>query len=176
MVFIAEERNTWPMEKLIRFFKELFDWAEKDMVEMEYLPPVEPIKEVLVPIKPKKNMLDIFCEAIRDFEGKPGDQNYRNNNPGNYRYSPVGYLPKYGNVKRSKNNFAIFPTYELGWQYHQASVMHWAHLHPNWTIRDFFHHYAPPSDDNPTEAYAQNVAKKCGVTVETTLSVLFSQV
>lgn len=134
------------------------------------LPPSEPL-----PVKPKdmptkQQKLDILCTAIRDFEGKPGDQNYRFNNPGNFRYSPVGYLPKYGNVKKSPNNFAIFPTYELGWEYMQASIMHWVQLHPQWTFKDLIYHYAPPSDDNPTQAYALNIAKKCGVTINTKLT------
>ena len=118
-------------------------------------------------------MLDIFCTAIRDFEGQPGDLNYKNNNPGNFRCSPVGYLPKYGKVL-CVGGFARFYSYELGWEYLQATVMHWAHLHPNWTIRDFFYHYAPPSDNNPTEAYALNIAKRCGVGVDTTLLQLFA--
>lgn len=118
-------------------------------------------------------MLDTFCAAIRDFEGKPGDLNYRNNNPGNFRCSPVGYLAKYGNVQ-CVNGFAKFPTYELGWLYLQNWVHLTAQLHPKWTIRDFFYHYAPPADDNPTEAYAKSVASRCGVSVDTTLAALFA--
>lgn len=125
------------------------------------------------PPMPKPAMLDTFCTALRDFEGKPGDLNYKNNNPGNFRCSPVGYLAKYGAVK-CVGNFAVFPSYELGWEYLQASVLHWATLHPTWTIFDFFSHYAPPSDNNPTLTYASNVAGKCGVPVSTTLQNLFA--
>ncbi len=150
--------------------------------EMLYVPlpeapqnPPEPPKPINppIPMPPKKDMLATFCTAIRDYEGQPGDLNYKNNNPGNFRCSPVGYLPKYGNV-RCVNHFAVFPSYELGWEYLEASVMHWASLHPTWTIFDFFSHYAPPSDNNPTLTYAANVAGKCGVPVSTRLKDLFA--
>lgn len=151
--------------------------TKKLIDEMEYLPPESPVEPKSAPVEPlpakpktmNQERLDTLCTAIRDFEGKPGDQNYRYNNPGNFRYSPVGYLIKYGNVKKSKNGFAIFPTYQLGWEYMQASIKNWVKKYPHWTFRDLIHHYAPPSDNNPTEAYAKNIAKKCGVTVGTLL-------
>lgn len=117
--------------------------------------------------------LDIFCGAIKDFEGKPGDLNYKNNNPGNTRCSAVGYLPKYGNVK-CVNNFAVFPTWNLGWEYLQALVHYRATEHPNWTILDFFINYAPSSDRNNPAHYAATVAGKCGVLVTCTLKELFA--
>ena len=103
---------------------------------------------------------------MTDFEGKPGDQNYKLNNPGNVRYNPGGYLPKYGKVTRSANNFAIFTSPALGWLYLQNMVLGMVKNHPNWTFRDFFFSYAPPADNNPSEAYARNVAKRCGVPVD----------
>lgn len=122
-------------------------------------------------------MLATFCTAIRDFEGKPGDLSYLNNNPGNCRCSPVGYLPKYGHVL-CVGGFAKFPSYELGWEYLQNLVFHRAVLHPNWTILDFFADpklgYAPPSDKNPSAQYAAFVAARCGVPVSTTLQALFT--
>lgn len=132
--------------------------------------------ETIIPTLSKTPMLDTFCTAIRDFEGVPGDLNYTNNNPGNCRCSSVGYLAKYGNVlcvDTPSGKFAKFPTYELGWEYLQNTVLSWTNLHPTWTILDFFAHYAPASDKNPTTAYAKNVAVKCDVPVETTLQDLF---
>lgn len=131
-------------------------------------------QEVLPLVSPKpNNALVTFCTAIRDFEGFPGDRNYRNNNPGNCRCSPVGYLPKYGVVK-CVDNFAVFQTYELGWEYLLNLVQHRAELHPNWTILDFFSNYAPSSDGNYPLKYASNVAKKCGVIPSCSLRELFS--
>ena len=119
-------------------------------------------------------MLETFCHAIETFEGGPGDPNHINNNPGDFRCSPVGYLPKYGDVKCSAHNFAIFPTYQLGWEYLLASVHYRATLHPTWTILDFFNNYAPSSDNNPTLKYATFVANRCGVPITCTLAKLFS--
>lgn len=122
-------------------------------------------------------MLDTFCGAIRDFEGKPGDRSYLNNSPGDMRCSPIGYLPKYGNVI-CNDGFAKFPTWDLGWEYLQNLVFHRAELHPDWTILDFFADpklgYAPVSDNNPSAKYAAFVAARCGVPVTTTLRVLFT--
>ena len=160
--------------KLWRQFNAVIDEMQKEQeedVQWIHEPPVAPLSEVVMP--PKKNMLTVLATAFRDFEGQPGDLNYRNNNPGNYRCSPVGYLPKYGNVK-CVNKFAVFPTYELGWEYHCNSLMHWAHLHPTWTITQLVYHYAPPSDSNPTDSYVAHIAKACGVPASTTLQELLS--
>ncbi len=119
------------------------------------------------------SMLDVFCTGIRDFEGSPGDLNYQNNNPGNCRCSPTGYLPKYGNVI-CVNDFAKFPTYALGWEYLRNLVLYRVKAHSQWTFLDFFMVYSPPADNNPTEQYAEFVAKRCGVPVSTVLSQLLT--
>lgn len=127
-----------------------------------------------------ENPLILFCTAIRDFEGSPKnvngkpDKNYKNNNPGNCRFYKGGYLPKYLPVLKDKDGFAIFPTYQLGWEYLQAMVKQMAKSHPNWTMLDFFNNYAPESDDNPTKKYAQFVATRCKVDIHTTLKTLFN--
>jgi hypothetical protein len=111
-------------------------------------------------------MLDTFCTAIRDYEGAPGDLNYKNNNPGNCRYSPVGYARIYGLVRRDSNNFAIFKDYATGWLYLQNLIKSKIEAHPSWTILDFFKNYSPTSDGNDPEKYAEFVAKRCGVGVD----------
>lgn len=130
-------------------------------------PPVPPTAPL-----PAKVPLSTFCTKLRDFEGNPGDQNYRNCNPGNFRCSPVGYLPKYGNVRCSPSNFAIFPTYALGWEYLMESVHHRTILHPTWTFYDFFANYSPSSDQNNPKHYAEVVAKGCGQLPTAILSVV----
>lgn len=118
-----------------------------------------------------KATLDNLCLAIRDFEGlqinangKP-DRNWKNNNPGNCRYSSVGYLPKYLPVLKDKDGFAIFKDYATGWNYLQNMLKAQIHLHPNWTILDMMTNYAPESDNNPTLNYAKHVAKRMGVDI-----------
>lgn len=141
-------------------------------------PPSTSLPEAEKPQGSKKAYLDLFCSAIRDFEGSPKneyglpDLNYRNNNPGNFRCSPVGYADFYGKVD-CVSGFAKFSSYALGWEYLQNSVLYRAKVHPQWTILDFFKQYAPPGDNNPTEKYAQFVAGRCGVSVDSTLAELF---
>lgn len=122
--------------------------------------PNTPVEPILSPTAPT---LEDFCLALRDFEGKPGDLNYKNNNPGNCRFNESGYLPIYGNVKRDRNGFAIFPTYELGWLYLKNMVKGQIHKRPNETLLQFMHRYAPPADNNPTEAYVNFIAKRLSV-------------
>lgn len=96
--------------------------------------------------------------------------NPANNNPGNCRCSPVGYLPKYGKVKCNANHFAVFPTYELGWEYLLNMVHFKVANHPNWTFVDFFSVYAPSGDKNDPVHYANVVAKACGRPVDSKVS------
>jgi hypothetical protein len=137
-----------------------------------------------MPTSPKPDMLTRFCTAVMNFEGGPGDPNHVNNNPGDFGCSPVGYLPKYGHVL-CRNNFAVFPTFEVGWEYLVISVHYRAVAHPHWTILDFFQGvgqpdgsfeggYEPSTDNNDPNHYANTVAKECGIPVSATLAVLFA--
>ena len=143
-------------------------------------PPPTPVEAVTstptpsaAPVAPTRELLVKFCSAIRDFEGLPGDRNYRNNNPGNVKASPVGYAPLYGKVGVDKDNFAVFRDYATGWLYLQNYVLAKVKKYPQWTILDFFNHYAPESDNNPTKRYAEFVAHRCGVDIHTNVKSLF---
>lgn len=136
--------------------------------------PVAPSSTSTAPSTPKKDMLSVFCHAIEANEGGPNDASHKNCNPGNFRCSPVGYLPKYGNVKCSPGGFAVFPTYQLGWEYLVASIHYRAVRHPEWTILEFFANYAPKADGNDPVVYANFVAKWCGVINTTQLKDLFA--
>ena len=98
--------------------------------------------------QPSQTHLEAFCTAIMNFEGGPNDPNHTNKNPGDFRCSPVVYMPKYGNVKCTAANFAVFPTFALGWEYLLETVHYRAAAHPTWTLYDFFANYAPSSDGN----------------------------
>lgn len=140
-------------------------------------PPREtPVKLPLAttPALPGQTMLERFCHAIEANEGGPKDASHKNCNPGNFRCSPVGYLPKYGKVGCSPGGFAVFSTYQLGWEYLLASIHYRAARHPNWTILQFFDNYSPASDGNNPQVYANFVAKWCGVPVDITLAKLFA--
>lgn len=111
------------------------------------------------------SLLDKFCLAIRDYEGAPGDANYRNNNPGNCRYYEGGYLPVYEPVLRSPAGFAVFKNMATGTLYLENLVKEKIHNHPRWTLSDFFENYAPSSDNNNPLLYASFVARRLGVSV-----------
>ena len=85
------------------------------------------------------------------------------NNPGNCRYNPTGYMPMYGKVGKSKNGFAIFATYELGWKYLLNMLKGQIRKHPNETILQFMSRYAPVSDNNNPVAYSKYIAKRLSV-------------
>ena len=114
----------------------------------------------------KPDYLTLIFESMRDFEGKPGDHNYRANNPLNCRCSRVGYLPKYGDVK-CVNNFAVFPTWELGCEYGRNLILTKARRHPDWNLVNFIgdpvEGWAPASDNNPVQSYASFIGKRMGV-------------
>lgn len=104
-------------------------------------------------VKPKRDLLNEFCLAIRDFEGKPGDLNYRNNNP--------------GNIRGLDGKFMKFNTMEEGFSYLKEYVKRAARgAHKAYklgcTIKDFFHVYAPTGDNNHPDIYAEWVAKRIG--------------
>lgn len=147
----------------------LFRKVSKDPIkEIEFMPyePLTPelaeeIKEQL-PVKP--DYLILLCEAIKEYEGWfPNSRSFRNNSPGNCRYSPVGYLPKYGEVKRDPQNFAIFKDYETGWLYLKNLILSKASRNPSWNLVSFFKEYAPEADHNDPVRYTTWVGKKMGV-------------
>lgn len=167
--------------KLFAYFKKT-----PTISPMEPEETVQPVAQnITAPIPPSQSKLDIFCQALTNYEGVPGDLNYQLNNPGDCRPSPVGYLPKYEPVviintdtnpeyPYNKGSFAKFPSWAIGWEYLQNLVLNWATLHPEWTFLQFFSNYSPSTDGNAPTAYAAAIAKECGVTVETTLSAYFN--
>lgn len=130
---------------------------------------VTPLKTPNLAPSSKPDPLTVFCTAIKTMEGA----NPANNNPGNARCSPVGYLPKYGNVTCNPNKFAVFSTYALGWDYLQNLVHYRVLSHPDWTFIDFFNVYAPSGDKNDPIHYANVVAKACGRPVDSKISDYF---
>lgn len=168
--------------KLVVRLGELMGWENKDFTELSYLPtdaPVEPQNapgQELSPNTPpassenippsngqiKPHLTDI-CTAMRNFEGKPGDPNYRNNNPLNCKFYYGGYLPIYEPVKMSPAGFAIFKDYQTGWLYGFNELKNKIKHHPEWTLLDMITDHAPPSDNNPSVIYAETVAKAVGV-------------
>lgn len=138
------------------------------MPPIEPKPPVEstPVSPMApTPPAPAHPLLQQFCLAIRDYEGAPGDRNYKNNNPGNCRYSSVGYLPLYGHVGKDKDNFAIFRDYATGWLYLNNLIKSKVQENPHQSILTFMESYAPTGDGNNPKLYATFIAKRLGVDI-----------
>jgi hypothetical protein len=121
---------------------------------------VEPPAPKPTPVSVLRNTLVL---AMQKHEGWfPGSRSQRNNNPLNTKYSSVGYLPMYGEVKRDPQNFAIFKDYETGFLYGKNLVLEKARKHPDWTLVQFIGDeidgWAPASDNNNVQRYAQVLA------------------
>ena len=102
------------------------------------------------------NGLEAVADAIQQFEGwKPGTTSYTNRNPGNLRTG----------VNPDGNGYSVFPDFISGYSALLRELQskfsgNNAHgIGPSSTLLGLFNIYAPPSDDNPTNAYAQFVAQ-----------------
>ena len=122
---------------------------------------------------PAPSRLDAFCEAIKIHEGWfPGSRSFRNNNPGNCRYSSQGYLDIYKPVLKDPQNFAIFKNYETGWLYLKNLVRTKIQANPQQSIIVFFEMYAPAEDKNDPMSYARAVAAAVGLKTSDSISKL----
>lgn len=124
------------------------------------------------------NGLEAVADAIMAFEGwKPATRSYQNRNPGNLEFGE----------KIDAKNYDIFPDFVSGYSAllrELRSKFTGANTHrigPSSTLLELFNVYAPPSDDNPTNAYcvfvADWVSKATGktVTLVTKLSDIWIQ-
>jgi hypothetical protein len=103
--------------------------------------------------------LDAVALAIFSFESghlaNPASLCVRNNNPGNLRLS---------NAPKGDGGFSLFADFLAGYGALISELTHKftgnnAHgIKPDSTLLDLFNVYAPPSDNNPTNAYAEFVA------------------
>lgn len=121
------------------------------------------VEEEEIVYQPKKRLYQLG-EAIKKHEGwYVGSRSYRNNNPGNLRWS------KY-QIGRDSGGYAIFKDYEQGWealmfQLEIAKDGRSGVYSPEMTLREFFAVYAPSGDNNNPEAYAQAVADQLKVDI-----------
>lgn len=124
--------------------------------------------------------IEYLLLAIRDHEGwycpghtkyPNGSVAYRNHNPGNLRSSPF--------QRGQREGFAYFESDLVGFMALHWDIMQKARgntvtgLNKNSTLRDLIFTYAPPSDNNNSEQYLQQVVKKTGFKETTTLGEIF---
>ena len=111
------------------------------------------------------NGLEAVADAIMKFEGwQPGTRSYRNRNP--------------GNLEDGLGNYKVFPSLVEGYSalLTDLSDKFLGHtrtgLGPDSTILQLMMKYAPPADNNPTQAYTDFICNWCtkalGKTIVTT--------
>lgn len=122
---------------------------------------------------PPTSKIEAWADATQQHEGWfPGSRSYRNNNPGNIKY--VGQPSAIGS---DSLGFCIFATYADGRKSLTDMLIRAATppaegYNPEMTLVQFYERYAPSSDNNNPLAYAQFVARKIGVTVDTQIKNL----
>lgn len=100
-----------------------------------------------------------------------GSRAYRNHNPGNLRASPFAWS--------TVDGFAVFRSDFVGFMALHWDLMQKARgntvtgLDERSSIRQLIYVWAPPSDNNDTEAYVRSVVEKMGVSASTTLGEIF---
>lgn len=111
--------------------------------------------------------------AIAEYEGfnKTGSRAQRNNNPGNINFG--GFAKGFGakleaipKDNKESARFASFPDANSGFSCLRALL---TKTYSGLTILAAFNKYAPPSENN-TNAYAQFVCDRTGLTLETILT------
>ena len=107
--------------------------------------------------------------ADGELQRREGSRNWRNNNPGNIRKSP--YADSKGAVGHD-GAFAVFPTLDVGMDAKEDLIFAPNSKYINLSIRDAMAKYAPPSDNNDTQGYIQNICQATGSTPDTPLSKL----
>lgn len=112
-------------------------------------------------------VLERAKESVKSLSGsvidnaQKGLRNFRNNNPGNIRYSP--WSAEHGAIGKDKQGFAIFPDKETGSRAQDSLLQNYISKGRN-TLKSIIERYAPPSENN-TVGYYSNLSKRVGIGV-----------
>jgi hypothetical protein len=117
-----------------------------------------------------------WAEAIKQHEGwKPGSVSYRNNNPGNLKYTGQS-----GATGQDSRGFAIFPSEQTGMAALVADLGAKVRKYPDYSILQIMTRYLGGNVNAPAVtgegdpfAYARAVANKLGTSVNSTLKEIF---
>ena len=120
------------------------------------------------------NRLEEFGTAVKTHEGwYSGSRSYRNNNPGNLRWS------KYQTGVR--DGYAYFSTYQKGWDAliydlrAKCTGNTKTKLGPDSTILQFCEVWAPSFDGNRPRVYAEFLASRLNLSIYSTLKEIYSE-
>jgi hypothetical protein len=124
-------------------------------------------------------LLEAMALSIADFEsgGDLNARSYRNNNPGNLRWSGnLDKLPWAGALGVDDTNHVVFTDYKSGWnallkQLYLAFTGKSAVYNPGMTLFQFFAKYAEAN----TQSYARTVAAALGVQPGATLNQILEE-
>lgn len=127
-----------------------------------------------------------WAKGIQKHEGwYIGSKSYRNLNPGNFRYTP--YVKSLGAIGKDETGFAIFPSFDAGFeallQFIRDARANQLVAYRNYaiskgrprnmcTLADFFHVYAPSSDNNDPDAYVRAVAADIGCAISAPIDTI----
>ncbi len=136
---------------------------EASLVRVGFVWYIEPEPKVKTP-NPKIENLYVLAEAVKQHEGfYPGSVAFDNNNPGALRRWPT----QVGTTR----GFAIFPSYEVGYQALLDLLL--TRCGKDWTLYRLMSWYAPSSDNNNPYRYASILADKLGVSTSTKLENIY---
>ncbi len=104
-----------------------------------------------------------------DYRGRSGDIHSRgivNNNPGNVRPTAIPWL---GQVGIDDKNFAIFADISYGIRAWLSNFYSSIKKHHTDSLISYVTRYAPASDGNNPEIYADTMSKKTGIPVDASI-------
>ncbi|MEW6741102.1 MAG: hypothetical protein AB1325_14530 [Nitrospirota bacterium] len=111
----------------------------------------------------------VYTDAQGNRIKMEGNRPWRNNNPGNLRFTTDAAAREAGAIGRDKDGFAIFPDYETG---RQALENWWQkRAEQGKTIKEALEKYAP-KNENDLESYLTGVEKAIGKSRDTKISDL----
>ena len=162
-------------EAILRFFApkkaEIVNTSPEEVKSITTQPSLPVNSDITKPIFPTVKDWALVIKTMEGWYEIPPSRSFRNKSPGNIRYNEF-----IKNVLRStgqdEKGFAKWNTYEDGLN----ALIKFLTLaiqdklisyHPGMTIYEFYQKYAPSTDKNNPLQYAQFVAKKLNLTVNT---------
>jgi hypothetical protein len=179
------------IQKWIDFLIQLFVITPPDVQPNYKLQPVPPVPAPQPTPEPVSKTaiwaIETWAKAIQSREGffSPGQnpnypngtRSWHNNNPGNFRFNDF-VKTSLGAISKDGDGYAIFGSYNEGFgaltKFLIMCCQNQVKGYHDVTLYQFFERYAPANDNNEPDSYANEVARKVGVPVNTPIKQLLS--